>query len=107
MTPLGERIKAERARLGMSQPAFGEIVKATKWTVWNWEKGDSAPDANQLAALAAVGLDVAYVVTGLRETSPSCASGTEIDEVFNALTDADRQIVIELAKSLLAAHGAR
>lgn len=66
MSLIGQRIKEERGRLRLSQPAFGEIAGATKWTVINWEKGESAPDAMQLAALGAAGMDVTYVVTGVR-----------------------------------------
>lgn len=66
MSAIGDRIKGERARLKLSQPAFGELAGATKWTVINWEKGESSPDAGQLARLGEAGMDVLYVVTGVR-----------------------------------------
>lgn len=58
------RLKTERERLALSQPQLGEIVGVGKTTVINWEKGASAPDAVQLAALAAAGGDVLYILTG-------------------------------------------
>jgi transcriptional regulator with XRE-family HTH domain len=61
---ISKRLKSERERLGLSQPQLGELVKAGKTTVINWEKGASAPDAVQLAAIAAAGADVLYILTG-------------------------------------------
>lgn len=62
----GERLKEERTRLGLSQPAFAGIAATTKQTLFSWESCRTAPDAPQLAALAAAGVDVLYVVTGQR-----------------------------------------
>jgi transcriptional regulator with XRE-family HTH domain len=61
-----KRIKAERERLGLSQPQMGELVHAGKTTVINWEKGASAPDALQLSAMADAGADVLYILTNQR-----------------------------------------
>ncbi|MDP2805533.1 MAG: helix-turn-helix domain-containing protein [Gallionellaceae bacterium] len=60
------RLKEERERLGLSQPRFGELAGCVKQTVIQWEKGASAPDAGQLAAIAAAGADVLYILTGSR-----------------------------------------
>lgn len=59
-----ERFKAERERLGLTQPKVAALTDVGKTTVINWEKGTSSPTAVQLSALADVGLDVLYVVTG-------------------------------------------
>ena len=63
---IGARLREERERLDMSQPKLGAVADTTKQTVFSWESGRSAPDAVQLSKLAAVGLDVHYVVTGQR-----------------------------------------
>jgi len=59
-----ERFKAERERLGLTQPRVAALTGVGKTTVINWEKGSSSPTAVQLSALADFGLDVLYVVTG-------------------------------------------
>lgn len=64
---IGDRIKEERERLGLSQPKFGELAGAAKRTVIDWEKGVSGPTAFQLAAIASAGADVLYIVTGDRD----------------------------------------
>lgn len=63
---IGDRLKAERERLGLTQPEFAEVAGAKKRTLIDWEKGVSSPTAVQLAALATVGVDVLYVLTGER-----------------------------------------
>ncbi len=63
---IGERLKEERERLDMTQPAFAEAAGAKKRTLIDWEKGVSSPTAVQLASLASVGVDVLYVITGQR-----------------------------------------
>lgn len=63
---ISKRLKAERERLGLSQPQMGDLVAAGKTTVINWEKGASAPDASQLAAMANAGADVLFILTNQR-----------------------------------------
>lgn len=62
----GERIKEERERLGLSQAEFAALAGAHRKSQGNYESGERSPDANYLAALAAAGVDVLYVVTGVR-----------------------------------------
>ena len=63
---IGDRLKAERERLGLTQPAFAELAGSKKRTLIDWEKGVSSPTAVQLVALAESGVDVLYVLTGQR-----------------------------------------
>lgn len=64
---IGDRLREERTRLGMSQPAFAALAGTTKQTLFSWESGRTAPDGFQLAALAAQGVDVLYVLTGKQQ----------------------------------------
>ena len=66
---IGVRLKEERERLGLTQPAFAEIANAKKRTLIDWEKGISSPTAVQLSALSGAGVDVLYVLTGQRSAS--------------------------------------
>jgi transcriptional regulator with XRE-family HTH domain len=59
------RLKQEREKLRLSQSALAALVGVGKTTVINWEKGASAPNAVQLAALAAARADILYIVTGV------------------------------------------
>lgn len=63
------RLKEERQRLGLTQPEFAKVADASKRTVVDWEKGVSAPNGFQLSALACIGIDVQYIITGQRSAN--------------------------------------
>lgn len=63
---IGERLRIERARLGLSQAAIAEACAVNRGTLASWEKGDQSPTAAVLAVMACLGIDVLYVVTGTR-----------------------------------------
>ncbi|NTZ82377.1 helix-turn-helix transcriptional regulator [Burkholderia metallica] len=63
---IGQRLKEERERLRLNQTAFGDIGGMGKTTVQAWERGTAYPNAAFLQAAAKFGVDVAYVITGVR-----------------------------------------
>ena len=63
---IGERLKEERKRLGLSQEEFAQQAGVTRRPYAEWESGNTAPTAVQLAALGEIGVDVQYVVLGVR-----------------------------------------
>jgi len=72
----GERLRTERERLGLSQAAFGELGGVQKVAQINYEKGKRHPDAEYLAAIAAAGVDVLYVLTGQHSNAQTSAHMT-------------------------------
>lgn len=62
----GDRLRSERERLGLNQTEFGQLGGVKKLAQINYEKGDRQPDAAYLAAIAAAGADVLYILTGSR-----------------------------------------
>jgi len=66
MGKIGDRIKEERKRVGLSQTEFGEAGGITLRTQRCYEKEESVPDANYLSAIAGMGADVVYILTGVR-----------------------------------------
>ena len=82
--PIGKRLREERERLGLSQPAFAAVAGTTKQTLFSWETGKTAPDGFQLAALAATGADVLYILTGQR------AGGVSAPPPPRAVSEGDR-----------------
>lgn len=66
ITAIGERIREERLRVGLTQTAFGECGGIALRAQQHYEMGRRAPDAAYLAQIAARGGDVLYVLTGVR-----------------------------------------
>lgn len=63
---IGTRLKEERERLKLSQTALADAVGTTKKTQIDYEKDNTQPKAMYMAKVAEMGVDVAYVITGMR-----------------------------------------
>jgi DNA-binding XRE family transcriptional regulator len=66
---LGDRIRSERERLGLSQSAFGALAGVKRRAQANYETGERTPDATYLVNAAAAGVDVMFVLFGQRASS--------------------------------------
>jgi len=91
---IGVRLKAERARLGMTQTDFAALAGAVYKTQANYESGLRTPDAAYLAAVAVYGVDVSYVVTGVRSQPLPPDSGLPLPErqLLDAYRNSDQRI---------------
>ncbi|SFU85657.1 Helix-turn-helix domain-containing protein [Paenacidovorax caeni] len=102
--PIGERLREERERLGLSQPKFAELAGTTKQTLFSWESGRTAPDGFQMAAFSAAGVDVLYVLTGERSGAHPAHDAAEqvLLDSYRRCSAQARQHLIQTA-ALLAA----
>ena len=62
--PFGERLRAERQRLGLTQTALGELGGVSKTSVVGYEAGDYTPEVAFLAGVAEGGVDPIFVLQG-------------------------------------------
>lgn len=93
---IGDRLKEERSRLGLSQTDLGAAGGVGKTTQINYEKGTGSPDAKYLSAVAALGIDILYVVTGV--STPQVLEGftaaeNKLVNQFRALPEPDQAAV--------------
>lgn len=63
---IGDRLREERERLGLTQESLGNAAGVQKLAQHKYEKGERPPNARYLAEAAAAGVDVLYVITGSR-----------------------------------------
>ncbi|NBA97954.1 helix-turn-helix domain-containing protein [Pseudomonas sp. R5(2019)] len=77
----GECLREERTRLGLKQEEMAQIGGITRNTQGSYERDERRPDTGYLKALHAVGLDVLYVVTGVR-TPAEVGELSEDEEVM-------------------------
>lgn len=63
---LGRRLREERKRLGLLQPAFAEIGGVKRVTQHLYEQNERVPDANYLLRIHEHGVDILYVLLGKR-----------------------------------------
>ena len=98
------RLREERERLGFSQEAFGVLGGVQKRAQINYEKGERHPDSAYLAAIAAAGADVLYILTGERSSAQPAHDAAEqvLLDSYRRCSSQARQNLIQTA-ALLAA----
>ncbi|WP_279626542.1 XRE family transcriptional regulator [Salinicola socius] len=84
LSTIGDRIRQERERLGMSQTAFATLGGVGKTTQIHYEKNNRNPDTGYLSALEGAGVDTVYVLTG-RRFETSGAGSLELVGIENSL----------------------
>ncbi len=106
---VGHRLRDERLRLGYKQDDFAQVGGVNRNTQGSYERGDRSPDSLYLAAVAAIGVDVAYVVTGQKAIAAEAGlSDDELEwvEYFRAMSDTSKDAARRMAFALAAADGA-
>ncbi len=87
-----ERLREERERLGLSQEKFGAIGGVLKRAQINYEKGERHPDSAYLAAIAAAGADVLYVLTGERDGPAPVTLSAEEETMLAYFREACKEV---------------
>lgn len=108
MSGLGERLREERKRLGLSQADFGALGGVKANAQGKYEADERSPDSGYLEGLAAAGIDVLYVLTGKR--TPVTADGLADDESevlnhYRSMPDGDRAAVRRMTMALAESAG--
>ncbi|EAN5160555.1 helix-turn-helix transcriptional regulator [Salmonella enterica] len=61
-----DRLRNERERLGLSQTAMSKVCNVAFRTYCDYEAGKSEPKASTLASLAEFGVDILFVLSGVK-----------------------------------------
>ncbi|CDH19947.1 helix-turn-helix transcriptional regulator [Xenorhabdus bovienii] len=70
MCTIGSRLREERMRLNLTQVELADIGGIHKNTQGNYENDQKSPDAKYLERIAALGIDILYIITGTRSAQP-------------------------------------
>ena len=84
---IGDRLREERKRLGYNQTDFGALGGVERKTQYNYEFGNTCPDAAYLERIEKVGADVVYIQTGERSTA------REFERRLDVVANVSRQAV--------------
>lgn len=106
---IGIRLREERERFSKTQDEIAAVIGTTGRTVKNYESpGGTSPRATELCALDAFGMDILYIITGirapLRAREPSRgylpAEQVAVALADLKLTQEDADLLIAFAKRL-------
>lgn len=90
---IGFRLLEERERIGKTQSEMAAVAMAagvpgaTRQSQAKYEKGIASPSAAYIAAIAGVGVDVLYILTGHR------IGGASAPETARAVSEGDRVLL--------------
>ena len=100
-----KRIAELRKKYGLSQRELGELIGAAQNTVCNWENGKRDPDTETLNKIAkAFNVSTDYLLGFDKKPSPLKADDARLIKKYHRLSDANKQVVLNLVDSLLAAQ---
>lgn len=91
---IGQRLLSERSRLDLTQQNLAEAIGSSRLSVVHYESGRSSPSAETLAAMAAAGIDVRYMLTGMR----NAASGIDRERFRQAFSEVQREAELKREK---------
>jgi transcriptional regulator with XRE-family HTH domain len=98
---IGDRLKLERERLGYSQSDFSARAQTTKKSQIDYEKNVTSPRANYLEAIATLGADIQFIVTGTRASMHDSEVMQSLLTKIALLDELEKVIVLNLASGLL------
>ena len=78
--------------MGLSQEKFGALGGVKKLAQINYEKGERHPDSAYLAAIAAAGADVLYVLTGERDGPAPVTLTAEEETMLAYFREASKEV---------------
>lgn len=102
-----ERLAEERKRLGLSQEEFATLGGIPMRTYCGYEYGISEPKASFLTRLAANGVDVLYILTGVRSAKAelqeppanyAVLNKKRVDKLMDDLTPEQQAEVVKVAE---------
>ncbi|MFZ6875395.1 helix-turn-helix domain-containing protein [Undibacterium sp. Di27W] len=100
MSDLGDRLRDERKRLGLNQLEFADLGGVKKNAQMNYESGERSPDADYLSALLKAGVDVMYVLTGIKAAAGLQGSENDLLSGFRKLDQRFKEVVVTLVSGL-------
>ncbi|WP_109078949.1 helix-turn-helix domain-containing protein [Aggregatibacter kilianii] len=91
---MGERLREERERIGLTQAALGAVGGVQKQAQLKYENGARNPTSEYLIEIAKVGIDVSYVLFGTRANNALTAEEEQLIATFRAAPPAVRQFML-------------
>ena len=100
MRSIGEILKEERARLGMNQDEFSALGGLKRRALTLYEQNVRSPDAAYLRALAIIGVDVQYILTGEQAASALAQHEKDMLIKYRALNHRDQTCVLAMVDAM-------
>ena len=102
---LGQRIRAQRTRMGMTQEELAEEMCTTKSMISYYENDHGDMKQSMIAEFAEVlGSTVEYLVCGVVKESAPDVSSAEMLRLFSAMDEQTKEIMLIQMRALVEAN---
>lgn len=105
MDAFGDRLREERLRIGMTQAELAEAAGVKRNAQMNYESGARAPDKTYMANVMKAGIDMIYVLSGIRSNGDVQEALTrrevQLLDVFRELDEDNQEQVIVIMDAML------
>jgi transcriptional regulator with XRE-family HTH domain len=91
-----DRLRSERKRIGLNQASFAAIGGVTRDTQLNYENGSRNPDSLYLCALAAAGVNVQFIISGVNTPTHLDEDEVKLVEGYRSLDSRGKAGVLAL-----------
>ena len=98
MDGMGRRLKTERKRLKLSQQELGLVGGVEANTQGLYERDKRFPNAAYLEAVAKAGVDVLFVVTGVRKLVASESMSAGETKVLDELDGLPKDVQLDIKR---------
>jgi transcriptional regulator with XRE-family HTH domain len=105
MRSVGEILKEERHRLRMNQNDFAAVGGLNQRTLLRYEQNTASPDCEFLRKLAQFGVDVHYIITGVREISDIAPEEQKLLAMYRSLDPTSKKGVWGMLNGILSDEG--
>jgi len=93
---IGDRIKKERQRLGLTQTDLGKMINISKQTICGWETGRCTPDIFTLKKIPTLCGRSIVLFTDDEKTASTTTNLKEELNFFGTLTEKEKQLILKL-----------
>lgn len=97
---IGDRLRLERLRLGLNQEQLADKAGVHKNSIINYEQGKRAANTGLFAVLHDLGVDVGYIISGIRNDGSLGSSEQMLLEMFVRLSQREKDAVLALISGL-------
>lgn len=102
---IGARLREERKLMSLSQAEFAALAGATRISQGAYENGKYMPNLEYLILLAQHGVDIGYIVTGVRHDGRLGNDQVTILKCYDQMDDSNRVAFLQIAQGLATLPG--
>ncbi|MFV0625182.1 helix-turn-helix domain-containing protein [Sphingomonas sp. ac-8] len=98
---VGVRLREARRASGLNQTDFAARAGVSRNSQTEYETGKTAPNTDYLGRLAALGFDVAYILTGQRAESALSSDEAKVLDRFRNLDSEGQRLILGVLTRML------